>query len=283
VKKNLSKIRTSAFGAFLAFWETRALVLALFILPGAALGAKAAHAQQEVLAYLQKGDFSALRQNLPALEKKYPNSAMLAYVRAVLTTDGKAAFKAYSDFTQKYHNAKWLPPVLLRMAQFHYAQGYYISAREEFLRIARQFPNHVLAPEALYNAALCWRAMASADSAQKILKLLVQKYPKNSFSELALKELKGREDFAVQKSPSPEKGTPHFFVQTGAFSSRENALLQQQFFEQKGIKSQIRTKRVGSRKLYLLWVGSFSNAAQAEKYGQTLQKKYKVSYRVVEQ
>ena len=259
----------------------RGIFFLLVLVMAVCWGERPAKAQQEILTDLQKGDFADLQKRLPALEKKYPNNPMVAYVRAVLTTDGKAAFKAYSNFVRRYKNEKWLPPVLLRMAQFHYAQGYYISARDEFLGLARQFPNHSLAPEALYNAALCWTAMASADSAGKILRILVRKYPGSSFAKLASRELKGKEDFIVAE-PKQEKGVRNFFVQTGAFSSRENALLQKQFFEQKGIKSQIRTKQVGSRTLYLVWVGAFSTAAEAGKYGQMLKKKYKVSYRVVE-
>ncbi len=244
--------------------------------------ARSVQAQQEILADLQKGDFVALQRKLPALQKKYPHSNLVAYIQAVLTTDGNAALKAYQKIARTDTDKKWLAPVLLRIAQFHYAQGYYISAREEFLRVARQFPNHLLAPEALYNAALCWTAMASADSARSILKTLIAKYPASSFAKLAGRELKSTGDLVVKEQPEKKTGTKRFFVQTGAFSSRENALLQKQFFEQKGIKSQIQTKQVGSRTLYMVWVGAFSTAAEAGKYGLILKKKYKVSYRVVE-
>ncbi len=275
------KLKKKPWSIFSAHWRPAGFVLFLALVWFGLLGIQPAKAQQEIVALLQKGDFTALQQKLPALEKKYPNSPMVAYVRAVLTTDGKAAFKSYQKFVGQYKSKKWLPPVLLRIAQFHYAQGYYISARDEFLRLARQFPDHSLAPEGLYNAALCWTAMASADSAARILRVLVEKYPDSSFAKLARRELKGKEDFIVAE-PNPKKGDKNFFVQTGAFSSRENALLQKQFFAQKGIKSQIRTKRVGSRMLYLVWVGAFSSASEAGQYGQKLKKKYKVSYRVVE-
>ncbi len=240
-------------------------------------------AQKEILAYLKAGDFASLKQNLPHLREKYPNSTLIPYLRAILISNGKTAFQSFENLRKTYKNEKWLPAVLMRMAQYHYVQGFYLSAKDEFKQVATQYPNASLAPDALYQVALCWMAMASSDSAQAVLEKVVEKYYGTKIAELAARDLREISGTQTQPEQIQKSGTDYFTVQTGAFSSKDNALLQLQFFEQKGIHGNLSQKRVNGKILYLVWIGKFNTQADATAYGQKLKKKFKVSYRVVEQ
>lgn len=243
----------------------------------------AVYAQEKIVAYLKAGDFISLKQELPKLRKQYPHSTLIPYLNAILISDGKNAVQAFENLHKKYKNEKWIPAVLMRIAQYHYVQGYYISAKDEFKQVATKYPDSSIAAEALYQVALCWMAMASSDSAQTVLEKVVEKYYGSKIAELAsrdLREISGTEKTVVQE---PKSQGRYFTVQTGAFSSKDNALLQLQFFEQKGIRGVISQKKVNGKTLYLVWIGKFDQQDEAIKYGEKLKKKFKVSYRLVEQ
>ncbi|NOY78180.1 MAG: hypothetical protein GXO76_09975 [Calditrichaeota bacterium] len=239
-------------------------------------------AQKEVMTYLKTGDFTGLKKDLPQLQKKYPNSTLIPYLKAILISNGKTALQSFKNLRKTYKNEKWLPAVLMRIAQYHYVQGYYISAKDEFRQVAAQYPKASLAPEALYQVALCWMAMAATDSARVVLEKVVERYYGSKIAELASRDL--REISGGQSSPAktPQSTTAYFTVQTGAFSSKDNATLQLQFFEQKGIHGVLSQKTVNGKTLYLVWIGKFTTQKDATAYGKKLQKKFKVSYRIVE-
>ncbi|GBE27510.1 tol-pal system protein YbgF [bacterium BMS3Bbin03] len=239
-------------------------------------------AQKEIIFYLKSGDFSALRQQLPFIRKKYPNDPLLPYAQAILTTDGKSALKIFQKLSKKYKKKRWLPSVLIRIAQYHYVQGYYISAKSEFLQVAAEYPNASIAPEALYQAALSWMAMASTDSARAVLEKVVEKYYGTKIAELAARDLKEISGAAAKPEKNSTSGLAVFTVQTGAFLSKDNAMIQLQFFEQKGIRGTIGSKKIDGKTLYLVWVGKFQSNTKAAAYGEHLKKKFKVPYRIVE-
>jgi len=240
-------------------------------------------AQKKVTAYLKAGDFASLKRDLPRLQKKYPNSTLIPYLSAILISNGKTALQSFENLRKTYKNEKRLPAVLMRIAQYHYVQGYYISAKDEFWQVATRYPNASLAPEALYQVALCWMAMASSDSAQAVLEKVVEKYYGTKIAELASRDLREISRTQTPSTKSSKSTTDYFTVQTGAFSSKDNALLQLQFFEQKGINGVLSQKKINGKTLYLVWIGKFNTQKDATAYGKKLQKKFKVSYRIVEQ
>ncbi len=240
-------------------------------------------AQKEIMVYLKAGDFVSLKKDLPRLQKKYPNSSLIPYLNAILISNGKRALQSFENLRKKYRNEKWLPAVLMRIAQYHYVQGYYISAKDEFKQVSKKYPDSSIAPGALYHVALCWMAMASSDSAKAVLERVVEKYYGTKIAELASRDL--REISGVQNQPEqiPTSQATFFTVQTGAFSSKDNALLQLQFFDQKKIHGVLSQKKVNGKTLYLVWIGKFNTQKEATDYGKKLKNKFKVSYRIVEQ
>jgi len=240
-------------------------------------------AQKEIMDYLKTGDFVSLKKNLPGLRKKYPNSSIIPYLNAILTSDGKRALQSFENLRKKYKNEKWLPAVLMRIAQYHYVKGFYISAKDEFKQITKKYPDSSIASEALYQVALCWLAMASSDSAKAVLERVVEKYDGTKVAKLASGDL--REIFGAQNQSEKirKSQTTYFTLQTGAFSSKDNALLQLEFFDQKGIHGVLSQKKFNGKTLYLVWIGKFDTQKEAIDYAKKLKNKFKVSYRIVEQ
>ena len=67
-----------------------------------------------------------------------------------------------------------------------------------------------------------------------------------------------------RKKPAPQKTSPHFFVQTGAFSQKKNAEASIKKLQSEGFSPLIHVSNRGDTKTYLVQLGVFSNREKAK-------------------
>ncbi|RKY83967.1 hypothetical protein DRP98_06020 [candidate division KSB1 bacterium] len=227
----------------------------------------------------QNGEYEKLHHLLPDLLQRYPNNDEVDYLEALLETDGKLALKKWQDFVRKNPHSVFVPEAQFRIAQYAYAQGTYIGAKEKFIDIVRRFPSSETAEGAIYYSARCWAAVGSLDSAKQVLKVFLRVYSNSKYATWAKLDLQqingnGNDEQLLQQSTKNRS----YVVQIGAFSLLKNALICRDDFLKKGHSAKVQTKIVNGRKYYVVWVGEFSTAAEAQKFGRHLE----VPFQVVE-
>ncbi len=244
----------------------RLAVTALFVLAASsALIAQGADdaAIREVVARLDRGETEAVKQQLPELVAKYQNHPGILFVQARVATDGVESAKLYQGVLDNYPASEWADDALFNLYQYYYAMGLYKTAELKMQQLRKDYPNseHFAAKSA---------APAPVDTA------LTPDLPSTP-PPVAADTLK-----AVPPQAQPASGPMPYTLQTGAFSTSENARKQKAWFEELGYSAEITNRVRSGKSLYLVWVGSFANAAEARKVLADIQSRYNITPIVVE-
>lgn len=252
--------------------------------------------ENDLVSWLEKHSKEELKNRLDTIKKKYPNSAALLFLEAFAEEDGDRAVDLYKQLVEKYPDSKFTGSSLLKLAQYYYAVGSYVSARQYVDNLADQFPDSPLVPEAKYLAARCLIASGYYVSAEEELKEIIKKYSKSPCKNYAKAELSSLDELAKQdinpprsesittdfEQPSENKrGNGKYTIQIGAFQDKKNALKQRELYSQKGYLTTIETKYVNKNLLYLVWVGEFETEDQAARFGEVFKNLHGVSFHVV--
>lgn len=250
--------------------------------------------EKDILPWLEKYSKQELSNQLNTIKKKYPNSPVPLFLEAYLEENGERSIELYKQFIQQYPNSKFTDDALLKVAQYYYALGSYVSTRQYLDNLADQFPESPLLPEVEYLAARCLIATGYYNSAEEELKEIIKKYPQSPFKDHAKQELNSLEALTKQENSPPPFDSPNldqyseskgneakYTIQIGAFKDRENAIKQQELFSQKGYLVAIHTKDIDNNILYLVWVGEFETEEQAAKFGEVFSNLHSVSFHVV--
>jgi cell division protein FtsN len=123
----------------------------------------------------------------------------------------------------------------------------------------------------------------------------IKKYPDHLFAndaQRALEQMRsGTDSLVVSPEPIEEvfqlpnalnqpEDLP-FTVQVGAFSDRRNAVRLQEKFSSLQYEVKIVPRIISGKRLFLVHVGAFASDRQAKQYGDFLQERFGVSFRVV--
>jgi cell division septation protein DedD len=251
---------------------------------------------REMIARLDRGETDSVRAQLPELVAKYQNNPGILYLQARVATDGIEAAKLYQSVLDNYPTSEWADDALYNLYQYYYAMGLYMTAELKMQQLRKEYPDSpyltgkttpaisvdtVIPPPPAAETAR--RDTAAADTTTARRDVRGQgRAPGTRTEELVApvrKEIPagvaGQEDSTVG-APMP------YALQTGAFSTSENAQKQKAWFEDLGYTAEITNRVRGGRSLYLVWVGSFPDVATARRVLKEIQSKYNITPIVVE-
>ncbi|MDZ7265607.1 MAG: tetratricopeptide repeat protein [candidate division KSB1 bacterium] len=266
--------------------------LLLLLLGTMSVSVWAQELEDNLLQWIESNGLDKLKSYFEKISRKYPDSQITLFIEAYIEPDGERAVHLYEQLVRKYPQSKYADRALLKIAQYYYAVGSYVTARQYLDNLVDQFPGSSIIAEAKYLAACCLIAMNYSNSAETELKELIEKYPSSPFKALAQQELK-------QARSTPESGSPkkdenvydqlieatqvqgRYAVQIGAFSDRDNAQKQKNQYVRLGYPATVTTKYVGDRLLYVVWLGDFETEIQARQFGEDFKSKNGVAYQVV--
>jgi len=261
--------------------------------------------EKDLLSWLEKHSKQELANRLDAIKKKYPNSPVPLFLEAYTEENGDRAIDLYKQIIQRYPDSKFTDDALLRVAQYYYAIGSYVTARQYVDNLVDQFPESPFVPEAKYLAARCLIATGYYISGEDELKKIIKKYSKSPFKTYAKKELAYLDELAKQDKrdnlSKQDNNPPRFYnpitfsdqhgknrgnegkyaIQIGAFRDKNNALSQKEIYSQKGYMVTLDSKYVNGNLLYLVWVGEFDTEDQAARFGEVFKNLHGVSFHVV--
>lgn len=231
---------------------------------------------------LKAGRLEEARAVIRKMTETEKASDKYLFLHAWFSLDADSATIIYQQLIDKFPQSVYIDDALFRLAQLKYAQGLYKTSLTSFKQILSGHLQSPLHPQCYYWIGLCYQAMDFPDSAKTFFQMAGTDNPDSHLSEIAQDELKRihenrPKDQNTEIDPIPES----FSIQVGAFSSQTNALINKSFYENEGYRVHLRTKMRNGQQMYLVWLESFSTREEAEEFGETLIKKYDITYLIV--
>ncbi len=238
-----------------------------------------------LLQLIESGRRDSVESLMENLLYEYPGNPGVRYVKAVLESDALVAAGIYKDIVRNHRNTPYEAPALRRLGEYYFAQGLYIQSRQHLMRLVRKYPED---PDLVSAVNLALRAGVAArqlDSVYADLSIAIQNHPNAAFEipdELDITHLPpGIRPVApasslVQEPPRPLRKlgertmtdgelTGRYVLQAGAFSREGNAENLRQQIEAVGYPAQVKSKVIGGRTLYLVWVGRYDDLDTAKR------------------
>ena len=109
-----------------------------------------------------------------------------------------------------------------------------------------------------------------------------KQYVQKESGEVKVAETKKENVLPTSRIADPaSRSGGKYALQVGAFSTTANAEKQKAFFEKLGYQVQLSSKVMGNKGLYLVWVGSYKNEAEAKRESEQIKRKYKINSMLV--
>jgi cell division septation protein DedD len=274
-----------------------ALILACAVaLAVAAAGTAAAQTPEDVtirdlIARLDSGETEAVRQQLPDLVARFQNHPGMLFLQARLATDGIESAKLYQSVLDNYPASEWADDALFNLYQYYYAMGLYKTAELKMQQLRKEYPasEHLrgktaqtVAPDSLPAAPTAAGEIRDRRDA-----------PGRDTGETPARDTGYRSEPvrepAAERLPAAETPTApepvpalQYALQTGAFSTSENARKQKEWLEDRGYTAEITNRVRGGRSLYLVWTGSYRTRDEARAALAEIQSRYNITPIVVE-
>jgi len=198
---------------------------------------------------LEKGDPEAVKQALPDLIARYQNHPGVIYLQARVATDGNEAAKLYQSILDNFPASEWADDALYNLYQYYYAMGLYKTADLKLQQLRKEYPQSEYlgerpAPTVSPAAADSGAKIAAPTGAHDTSSPVPRSRPPitDTVTPPAVRT-------APPRTPAVESGTAlPYTLQTGAFSTSENAQKQKLFFEDLGYTAEITNRVRGGRR-----------------------------------
>jgi tetratricopeptide (TPR) repeat protein len=215
------------------------------------------------LDFIYNGQAERVRIELPSLEKQYANDPGVAYLDAILTTDGAGAVKKFQAIVDQFPQNEWADDALYKVYQYYYSVGLYRTADEKLAQLKQQYPNSLFVVGSAIEKKPSPKTEAPAPKTPA--PPVIENKP----------EIQPHADTVV--TPVSEK----FAVQAGAFSTKKNARKQVKFFSSISRAAIITTKVIGGKTLYVVSLEGFTSEQDARAFIGELKAKHNIESIIV--
>jgi len=213
----------------------------------------------QYLKQIENGNKTQVENQLPELKKNYPNSSNLLYLEGVLTANGQQAVAIYNKLLKNYPKSKYADASLYRLYSYYYALGMYNAANNFLDRLKREYPN------------------------SSYIKIAKRYIPQKDSLVIASRAKPAGDSTEIINKTSDKSEKYFYTIQAGAFTVRGNAKSLMEEFEKDGLYSSIDEKTVGGTTFHVVYVGKYSNEADASKSLKQVNAKYNINGRIVKQ
>jgi cell division septation protein DedD len=243
----------------------------IIALLGAMFAASSVYAQlseRDVRAHLDAvyaGNADRISHELPALLQRYPNDAGVAYIQAVLTTDGILAAKRYQEIADRYPQSTWADDALYKVYQYNFSLGLYKKADAVMEQLRSRYPQSIY--------------VAGADAKGPV-------HVKDSTPTALLPGVPSTVRADASPASVPTASVPairqaadqgSFYVQVGVFSTDANARrAAEKFGSVVGRAAAVTPKTSNEKTQYLVLFEGFNSAESARSFSTELRTKYTI-------
>lgn len=203
--------------------------------------------------------FDKLRSYLQMVEQQGGKTPAAHYLKALLSEDASEALQVYQTVIAEDSLGIYTDRALWRIAQYYYIKGEFQQSYTVLLDLVDKCPQSPIVPKA-------------RDQMERIATVVA---PPAKTVQPTKQQAVAMRPSSTSSSPvpqPPERGK--FTIQTGAFSSMENAQFMQNYLKKQGFADVFISKRqVAGKLFFVVWVGSYLTQDEAEKEGDRLKKK----------
>ena len=231
------------------------------------------------ISLIDEGQINSVKEKLPELISKYPNSAGVIYLQALLTKDGMKSLDLYNLIIEKFPRSSFSDDASAKLGEYFYARGLYSQACKSLSQFPRKHPRYHDMQKIIDLLVSSFQAVGQNDSAKYYLSIYQGMFPyldveKYGFSSSNLNKPN------TQKEEKSNKRSP-YVIQIGAFGSVKNANRLKLQANQIGYEVEIVKVETNDRTLNAVRVIRYNSKTSAEKVGQNIKRKLGVDYRVL--
>ena len=247
--------------------------------------------QENIDSFIQdvlKGNKDVAELTLPVLENDYPNNSSVLFLKGLLESDGEKAMQLFSKLYSLYPTSTYGDDSVMKVAEYYYAAGLYIQASdwlkkmpiyysrsEHIERAVKLFLNSLIVSghkdTAIFYSRVFKRQFPYLNVDGKVNQLIREfDESEKKHDQAAKKEnninllLRNDEIDNLDKNIELIDSKAKYSIQTGAFSLKENAEMQNVNLSVAGFNSRIVELRRNNNKLYAVRVGFFNSRKDAD-------------------
>ncbi len=240
---------------------------------------------EQYVAMVEEGQQDAVREQLPALLRKYPDDPGVLYLQALLTTDGAEAVRQYQNIVDTYPNSVWADDALYKVYKFYYAIGLYRTAELKLDQLRTRYPNSKYISGRAASEPVVEEKSGGAET--KETETGQQTAPVPPTTEAAPLSIEQRPaPVTPAPTPTPVEAEPvapgrSYTLQVGAYSTAANANRQKSFFDYHNYPADVVSKVLGAKQLFVVYIGNFATEVEARRTGEELKRSYNIDYLIV--
>ena len=225
---------------------------------------------------------------LPKIEKQYPNNPNMLFLKGLMETNGEEAMLIFVKLYNNHPTSEYGDDSVMKIAEYYYASGLYVqsagwlkkmplyySRSEHIERALKLFLNSLIVSgyrdTAIFYSQVFKKQFPSLDVDGKINDLLDDFENSKQSSINTIQPSLGKEQKifnSITSSPVIEtevdKSTGGYSLQSGAYSSQENAENQKIYIINWGFNARIVEFYRQTKILYAVRIGYYDTAKEAE-------------------
>jgi tetratricopeptide (TPR) repeat protein len=223
---------------------------------------------QKRLDLIKEGNIDQARSELTTLLERYPQNPGVLYLQGVLTIDGGEAIRTFQNLADNFPKSEWADDALFKIYQYYYALGLYKTADQKLDKLRRDYP------QSPYLRSFQQQVSMQPELTQEPPQSKTQAPQETAQPEVKPQSVPGGE-IPLQPSSIPKAptSTGGYTVQSGVFSSLENAERYQLGLLRADITSEIRKRQIGGKEMHTVCIGSFMSYEDAQRYVEALKEK----------
>lgn len=214
---------------------------------------------------IEEGKAAQVKLDLPDIVSRYQNHPGVLYLQGLLAANAAEAAKYYQMVLDNFPKSEWADDALYRIYLYYYSLGLARTAELKMQQLRKDYPRspYIKTP-----------AMAQVPPEEQ----RTDERPTAQPQPVAPPAVPPVKVPGGDEVPMPTKG---YVIQVGAFASLENAMRLKAFFEELNYPVEVQNKVRGGRSLHLVWVGNFTTADEARKFGSEIKSKHNIESIVV--
>ena len=215
------------------------------------------------LELIHSGKGDQVRNEVPALQRQYPNDAGVKYLDAYLTESGDNAVRKYQAIVDLHPISEWADDALYKVYQYYYAVALYKTADAKMKQLNQQYPNSIY-------------ANSTTNPEEKTNIQMTNK------SESKNEQRSAEAKTEIGRTPAAQPAFGRFAVQVGVYSQEATAQQQaQQYSQTIGRLATVFSKQSGDRTLFAVAFEGFENEQAARTFGVELKSKFNLDWFLV--
>lgn len=235
---------------------------------------------------LRNKHISEIRKKIEQIIQNNPGTVEAIFFGALIEMNAEKSIEAYNKVIKQFPQTDYAAKSLFKLGQYYYSKGLYVSARNNFLKLLKDFPNSSYSEKSAYFAASCLCASKKIDQCSDELKEFISEHHDSELRNLAqldYEELRPvRQQLAISQKELIFDKSAKFTLQLGVFTKPNNALNYRKFFTKLNLPVVIRERKMRNKPIYFVLLGSYQDKETAEKMGEKLRQQHGKPYRVVE-